>query len=163
MAKFKVGDKVIALRDSIDITEGNVYEVTHTYEKEIRIIDDVGDGHVVESPMFALHEEEKGDDVMTKSNAGTLEVIVEEKTATTGIHVGQVRMDEDGVIIIVIEAVDGLDYRDGNDMYNTVILCDPDGDLDYKINAPYRNQNASDIEKEFPIVVNAKLHVSPIN
>ena len=50
MAKFKVDDMVIALRDSIDITEGDVYEVTHTYGKEIRIIDDVGDGHVVDVP-----------------------------------------------------------------------------------------------------------------
>lgn len=163
MAKFKVGDKVIALRDSIDITEGNVYEVTHTYGKEIRIIDDVGDGHVVETHMFAPYEEEKGDDIMTKSNAGTLEVIVEEKEVTTGIHAGQVRMDEDGAVILVIDAVAGFDYADEAGMYNTVILRCPYGDLDYTLNMPYRNQHASDIEKGFPIVVNAKLHVSSIN
>lgn len=100
---------------------------------------------------------------MTKSSAGTLEVIVEEKQATPGIHVGQVRMDEDGVVILVIEVVEGLEYADEDGRLNTVILCDPDGDLDYTLNMPYRNQRVSDIEKEFPIVVNAKLHVSPIN
>ena len=163
MAKFKVGDKVIALRDSIDNTEGNDYEVTHTYGKEIRIIDDVGDGHVVEAHMFAPYEEEKGDDIMTKSNAGTLEVIVEDTPTTQEVHAGQVRMDEDGAVILVIEAIEGLDYADEDGRYNTVILHCPYGGLGYEVNMPHRNQHASDIEKEFPTVVNAKLHVSSNN
>lgn len=100
---------------------------------------------------------------MSKSNAGTLEVIVEDTPTTKEVHAGQVRMEEDGVVILVIDAVEGFDYADEDGMYNTVILRCPDGEIDYTLNMPYRNQHASDIEKEFPIVVNAKLHISPIN
>lgn len=100
---------------------------------------------------------------MAKTNAGTLDVIVEEKTATIGIHAGQVRMNEDGVVILVIEAIEGLDYADVEGRYNTVILRCPDGEVEFEVNMPYSNQHAFDIAEEFPIVVNAKLHVSPIN
>lgn len=100
---------------------------------------------------------------MTKSNAGTLEVIVEGTPTTQEVHAGQVRMDDDGVVILVIEAIEGLDYADEDGRYNTVILHFPDGGLVYEVDMPYRNQHASDIEEEFPIVVNAKLHVSSNN
>lgn len=160
---LKVGDKVIAIEDGMYVTKGKIYPVTRVGERFIDFINDRGNGHSASEDWILIPYEEKGDDIMTKSNAGTLEVTVEEKTTTTGIHAGQVRMDEDGAVILVIYAVAGFDYADEAGMYNTVILRCPYGDIDYMLNMPYRNQHASDIEKEFPLVVNAKLHVSPIN
>jgi len=137
---LKVGDELLAVADSNCVTEGRRYPVTHVGELYITFINDEGDEHGASEDWVLIPYEEKGDDIMTKSNAGTLEVIVEDVPAAAKVHAGQVRMDDDGVVILVIDAVDGLAYRDGNDMYNTVILCSPDGDLDYNLNAPYRKR-----------------------
>lgn len=160
---LKVGDKVIAIEDGMYVTKGKIYPVTRVGERFIDFINDRGNGHSASEDWILIPYEEKGDDIMTKSNAGTLEVTVEEKTTTTGIHAGQVRMDEDGAVILVVGAIEGLKSADGVEVYNTVILRDPDGEVEFEVNMPYSNQSAFDIAEEFPIVVNAKLHVSPIN
>lgn len=160
---LKVGDKLIAIADSMHVTKGKIYPVTRVGEHFIDFINDKGNGHSASEDWVLIPYEEKGEDIMTKSNAGTLEVIVEDTPTTKEVHAGQVRMDDDGLVILVIEAIEVLDYADEDGRYNTVILRDPYGEIEFEVNAPYSNQSAFDIVKEFPVVVNAKLHVSSNN
>lgn len=160
MAKFKVGDKVIALRDSIDITEGNVYEIMDVFGKDVRIIDDAGDGHVVDGPMFAPYEEKahKADGILA------VEVNIDALHTTPDVYAGQVRMSTDGFVILVINAIYGLDEGETDGYFNSIILHDPiDGELNFECNLPVRNQSGDDIADEYPIVVDAKLTIDKVN
>lgn len=160
MTKFKVGDKVIALRDSIDITEGNVYEIMDVFGKDVRIIDDAGDGHVVDGSMFVPYEEapKKANGILN------VEVNVDALHTTPNVYPGQVRMSTDGFVILVINAIYGLDEGETDGYFNSIILHDPiDGGLDFECNLPVRNQSGDDIADEYPIVVDAKLTIDKVN
>lgn len=160
MTKFKVGDKVIALRDSIDITEGNVYEIMDVFGKVVRIIDDAGDSLGVVATMFVPYEEKahKANGILN------VEVKVDALHTTPDVYAGQVRMSTDGFVILVINAIYGLDEGETDGYFNSIILHDPiDGGLDFECNLPVRNQSGDDIADEYPIVVDAKLTIDKVN
>lgn len=161
MTKFKVGDKVTALKDGIDVTEGNVYKVVNTIgDDHIRIIDDADDRHVLEVTDFKLYEEP----TTIKANVLDVEVNVDALHTTPNVYPGQVRMSTDGFVILVIEAIYGLENGEEDGYYNTVILKDAiDGELDFACNMPVRNHSGDDIADEFPIVVDAKLTIDKVN
>lgn len=160
MAKFKVGDKVIALRDDIDITKGNVYEVIDICDDgDIRIVDDVKDSNVVAGTWFEPYEEPiKANGILN------VEVNVDALHTTPNVYPGQVRMSTDGFVILVIHPIYGLDEEETEGHFNSIILHDPlDGELDFECNLPVRNQSGDDIADEYPIVVDAKLTIDKIS
>lgn len=161
MAKFKVGDKVVALKGGIDVTEGDVYKVVNTLgDDHIRIIDDADDRHVLKALMFAPYEE------TPKKANGILdvEVNVDALHTTPNVYPGQVRMSTDGFVILVIHAIFGLDDGETEGYFNSIILHDPlDNELDFECNLPVRNQSGDDIADEYPIVVDAKLTIDKVN
>lgn len=157
------GDKVIALKDGLDITEGTVYEVSHVASSGnyVCIIDDLKARHFVnEDDGFAPYE------ATPKKANGILnvEVNVDALHTTPNVYPGQVRMSTDGFVILVIHAIFGLDDGETEGYYNSIILHDPlDNELDFECNLPVRNQSGDDIADEYPIVVAAKLTIDKIN
>lgn len=90
-----------------------------------------------------------------KETADTLKVSLDLSKHENEVKIGQVRTDGQGCVIIVIAPIEALSKGD----FNSVVLVDPytDGSIEYQLNGVTRNQSATDIIEEFPILLDAEL------
>lgn len=147
---FSEGDKVkVVRRGSHDNPVGTVFTIMHVdtdangtqpyqddegtwyYENEIELLDE------------------------RKETADTLKVSLDLSKHENEVKIGQVRTDGQGCVILVIAPIEALSKGD----FNSVVLVDPytDGSIEYQLNGVTRNQSATGIIEEFPILLDAEL------
>lgn len=153
MTKFKTGDVVRIIGDKAEhgyanghiaiITMVDEFDPLCTYE-----LDDGSWAHVsdIELVTDTPHDSNKSPKLELNIDLGRLAADVE---------AGQVRSDGQGCAILVINPLSSLEDGD----FNAVVLADPytDGEITFSINSSIRNQTASEIAEEFPILLDVKL------